>query len=200
MSNGFAMQARVDDAEALRLFDAVKRKSGNLEEPLNEIGAMVHRSIIRNFEVGGRYGKVGDWRGGEKKWEPLKASTWLSRNSKFRAFKETSGGVFEQRKKTKDAILINTARLRNSISWQTASNEVVWGTNLVYAAIQHLGGKTKPHVIVPRRKKALAWPTAAWPVGKVNHPGSKIPARPYLLIQDEDLKEAKVILLSHLSR
>ena len=49
-----------------------------------------------------------------------------------------------------------------------------------YAAIHQLGGQTKPHVIVPKRKKALSWPGAKNPVKKVNHPGSKIPARPML--------------------
>ncbi|QVJ03061.1 HK97 gp10 family phage protein [Nocardiopsis eucommiae] len=32
---------------------------------------------------------------------------------------------------------------------------------------------TRPHVIRPRVKKALFWPGAAHPVGKVNHPGTK---------------------------
>lgn len=49
-----------------------------------------------------------------------------------------------------------------------------------YAAIHQLGGRTKAHVIVPRHAKALAFPGGAHPVKKVNHPGSKIPARPML--------------------
>ena len=36
---------------------------------------------------------------------------------------------------------------------------------------------TKPHVIVPRHKKALYWPGAAHPVKRVSHPGTK--ANPY---------------------
>lgn len=31
---------------------------------------------------------------------------------------------------------------------------------------------TPPHVILPKNKKALSWPGAAHPVGKVNHPGT----------------------------
>lgn len=45
-----------------------------------------------------------------------------------------------------------------------------------YARIQHDGGRTPPHEIKPRFKKALSWPGAAHPVGKVNHPGSSIKA------------------------
>lgn len=32
---------------------------------------------------------------------------------------------------------------------------------------------TRPHIILPRRKKALYWPGAAHPVRRVNHPGTK---------------------------
>lgn len=48
--------------------------------------------------------------------------------------------------------------------------------NVAYATIQHDGGKTAPHVILPRHKKALFWQGAEHPVRRVNHPGSTIPA------------------------
>mgnify|MGYP000905531104 CR=1 FL=1 len=50
-----------------------------------------------------------------------------------------------------------------------------------YAWIHQFGGQTKPHVITARHKKALAW-NGGGPVKRVNHPGSKIPARPMLPI------------------
>ncbi|WP_431728582.1 hypothetical protein [Verrucosispora sp. TAA-831] len=31
---------------------------------------------------------------------------------------------------------------------------------------------SRPHVIEPRRKQALAWPGAAYPVARVHHPGT----------------------------
>lgn len=70
--------------------------------------------------------------------------------------------------------------------------------NTAYAAIQERGGRTRPHVIMPRNAAVLAWQSGskirfrksdgkAMKAGKimtfakrVNHPGSKIPARPYL--------------------
>jgi phage virion morphogenesis protein len=76
--------------------------------------------------------------------------------------------------------LVNTARLRRSINYQTGKNSVEVGTNVVYAAIHQFGGKTKAHVIRPKKGKALMWPGAAHPVKSVNHPGSDIPARPFL--------------------
>lgn len=32
---------------------------------------------------------------------------------------------------------------------------------------------TRPHVIVPSKKRALFWPSASHPVKRVNHPGTK---------------------------
>ena len=40
-----------------------------------------------------------------------------------------------------------------------------------YAAYVELG--TRPHEILPIAKKALFWPGADHPVGKVNHPGTR---------------------------
>ena len=53
------------------------------------------------------------------------------------------------------------------------------GSDRKYAAIHQLGGRTRAHVIKAKRGKALHWPGAKHPVKQVNHPGSKIPARPY---------------------
>lgn len=50
-------------------------------------------------------------------------------------------------------------------------------SDVEYAAIQHYGGKTPPHDIFPRRKKALYWPGARHPVKHVKHPGSNIRAK-----------------------
>jgi phage gpG-like protein len=47
----------------------------------------------------------------------------------------------------------------------------------IYAAIHQFGGKTSPHEIRPKNKKALAFGGGVY--AKVNHPGSNIPARPF---------------------
>lgn len=59
------------------------------------------------------------------------------------------------------------------------SKEALVGSDRKYAAIHQLGGKTSPHIIKPKFKKALFWPGAGHPVKEVKHPGSKIPARPF---------------------
>jgi phage gpG-like protein len=58
------------------------------------------------------------------------------------------------------------------------------GAGIRYAAIHERGGVTRPHVIVP--KKAGGWLSWVDKTGvrafakRVRHPGSRIPARPYL--------------------
>lgn len=59
------------------------------------------------------------------------------------------------------------------------NGKAVVGSDRRYAAIHQLGGKTRPHIIKAKNGKALHWPGARHPVKQVNHPGSKIPARPY---------------------
>ena len=63
------------------------------------------------------------------------------------------------------------------------------GTNVAYAAIHNFGGQTAAHMIYPRHKKALAWATGAYPVKSVKHPGSRIPARPFMQLTPQDEHE-----------
>lgn len=79
-----------------------------------------------------------------------------------------------------------TGRLRRSISPNVfGSGASVTGevkTNVVYASIHEYGGQTKPHVILPKRGRALAFEWGGKQVffRKVNHPGSKMPERSFM--------------------
>lgn len=78
-----------------------------------------------------------------------------------------------------------SGQLAASISTQVGNDFARIGSNKPYAAIHHLGGQTSPHEIRPRNKKVLAFYTQngdAAHARSVQHPGSKIPARPYLPI------------------
>lgn len=67
------------------------------------------------------------------------------------------------------------------------------GPGVPYAAIHEHGGRTRPHKIVPRRAKVLSWRSKSGArryARHVNHPGSNIPARPYLLpAMEKNLKQ-----------
>lgn len=81
-------------------------------------------------------------------------------------------------------ILQDTGQLAASITSSSDAASATVGTNKVYAAIQQRGGKTSPHVIKARNKKALAF--GGHVVKSVNHPGSNIPARPFLPVDAQD--------------
>ena len=104
------------------------------------------------------------------------------------------------RRKKNGKILTESGQLRGSIRYQLqGTSAVVIGTNKVYAAIHQLGGKTSPTIIVPKTKKALFWPGAAHPVKSVRHPGSVIPARPFLGVSAQDSTEIVGIINRYLS-
>ena len=98
----------------------------------------------------------------------------------------------------KGQTLSDTGRLRSSITHRADTRGLTVGTNVVYAAIHQFGGKTPPRTIRPRRKKALFWPGARHPVASVNHPGSNIPARAFLGIDNDDRAMIRRVLHRHL--
>ena len=89
--------------------------------------------------------------------------------------------------------LTDSGRLRRSITVDAVSDRVRVGTNVAYARIHQLGGKTKPHTIRPVHARALFWPGAKHPVKAVSHPGSNIPARPFLILGDADVRRIEQI-------
>lgn len=92
-----------------------------------------------------------------------------------------------------------TGRLRRSFTVEAGNDRVAVGTNVIYAAIHQFGGKTSPSVIRPKKAKALFWRGARHAVKSVKHPGSKIPARPFLVVQDEDWTEIKNVINNYLT-
>lgn len=88
-------------------------------------------------------------------------------------------------------ILQVTGGLAQSITTDYGANFAAIGSNKEYAAIQQLGGQTRPHVILPRNKKALAFKGIL--AKRVNHPGSKLPARPYMGLSTSGQQEIGVI-------
>jgi phage gpG-like protein len=69
-----------------------------------------------------------------------------------------------------------------------------------YAAIHQFGGTTSAHTIMAKNRKALQFNVGGATIyrKKVNHPGSKIPARPYMLLQDEDIKTIENMMIQHI--
>lgn len=76
------------------------------------------------------------------------------------------------------ATLRKSGTLAKSIRAIATATAATITTDRKYAAIHQLGGRTSPHVIRPLSGKALKTPFGFF--AKVKHPGSKIPARPFM--------------------
>lgn len=93
--------------------------------------------------------------------------------------------------------LSDSGILRKSFTSKAYSDKAEIGTIVEYSAIHQFGGKTKPHVILPRNAKALKIPGIGFRKS-VNHPGSKMPKRPFLMVQSEDWTEIKNVVQDYL--
>jgi len=93
-------------------------------------------------------------------------------------------------------ILQASGRLASSITPSHDATTATVSTNVVYAAIQNFGGTTSPHVIEPKNAKALHFGGIF--AKRVNHPGSKIPARPFMMITDGDARLIEEAMANYL--
>lgn len=93
-------------------------------------------------------------------------------------------------------ILQKSGQLAADIVTASDTDSAVVGSDKKYAAIHQFGGRTRAHEIRPRNKKALAFGGRV--VAKVNHPGSVIPARPFLALTPADEAEIEQSALDYL--
>ena len=79
-----------------------------------------------------------------------------------------------------------TGRLSRSVTDRYAESANAFSgevfTNVEYARIHEYGGQTKPHIILPKNKRALAFIMGGKDivVKSVHHPGSKFPERSFM--------------------
>lgn len=193
---GAKITYEVISESALKGLEGLDLRLKDLTPVLQDFCGHMDVSVQRNFDEQGR----------PNRWAPLKMGSlagWLaSRRSWVTKRGRKGGGGLEAywgnmrvtgagiRALRGRKILTDSSRLRNSIHFQVmAGGKGVEGfTNVKGAALLQLGGQTKPHDIVPRKRKALFWPGAGHPVKVVHHPGSNIPGRAFLMFQDEDVQ------------
>ena len=166
------------DKELKTLLKKMSSKAKNLAPPLKSIKMGLIASIDKNFKAGGR----------PEKWKPLSPGTIAKRK------KEGKGAK----------ILQDTGTLKQSITGFSDKRTAKAGTNIKYAGIHQKGGIIRIPAMVIRPKKASALhffiggkeifcKSARLPERNV-----RIPARPFALIQDEDTKNFKLLILKHL--
>ena len=110
-----------------------------------------------------------------------------SRDNVQKAVKKSAFNIESQAKKNLASNKsVVTGHLRRSIATKMGDLEATIHTsNVKYAVIVEKG--SNPHIIRPKKKKALYWEGAKRPVKLVNHPGSK--AKPYLIPAFEKEKD-----------
>lgn len=160
------MEIRVEikDEEVKRLFNRLSARVKDLTPAMKEIGEIVRSSVVKNFVSGGR----------PQRWKPNAAATIMRGISRRQFTKKGALSSGASRKLSKGKVLIDTARLQNSITAKAGTDRAEIGTNVEYARIHQLGGKAG------RGRKVT------------------IPARPYLMVQDEDWKPIKEAILRRL--
>lgn len=126
-----------------------------------------------------------------------------STQDRFRSNVSPSGVAWDQSERAKaesGRTLLDRGHLRDSITYDASNTRVDVGTNMVYAAIHQFGGKTRAHEIRPRRAKALRFAMGGGDrfAKSVQHPGSNMPARPYLGWSAEDEMEVADIIEAHI--
>ncbi|MCX8090600.1 MAG: phage virion morphogenesis protein [Verrucomicrobiae bacterium] len=84
------------------------------------------------------------------------------------------------------ATLKKSGTLSSSFHLRVTPQEAVLSNPMPYAAIHQFGGKTPPHTIRPRLARALRFQVRDTTVfaARVEHPGSNIPARPFVPITE----------------
>lgn len=173
----------IDDADLQAKLRRLDERMTNMTPFFQEVGEIIRTSVVKNFEEGGRYRSPGDWRGGSRKWRPLSSVTLFGQTEGLGGKRRKGGGFFKksgglskrgERRLGGKKILIDSGALLNSINWQADRQGVEIGTNRVYAAIHQFGGKAgRGHKVT-------------------------IPARPYLVVQEEDLDQINDVLEDYL--
>jgi phage virion morphogenesis protein len=157
---------KIQDEQVKAMLADLKARAQNLKPAMSIVGQIVRSSVIKNFMQGGR----------PEKWKPLAESTILGGIRKKDFTKEGRLREPVSRRLRGDKVLIDTARLMNSIKPKAFADRAEVGTNVIYSAIHQFGGKAG------RGKKVT------------------IPARPFLMVQDEDWTEIKSALTEYLLR
>jgi phage virion morphogenesis protein len=167
------IEIKVEDQKVKDLLKGMQDRGENLTPVMKLIGETVRRSVEKNFDEEGRP----PWR--------------LSRRALY----------------TDDKTLTHTGRLRKSITYAAFNDRVEIGTNVRYAAVHQFGYSGTVSVGQHTRKVKTrdikeGKKTIAKGIGVVRSHQRKmnIPARPFLMVQDEDWQEIRDAILDYIAR
>jgi phage gpG-like protein len=174
------IEVRYEDAGITRLFQQITARGRNPRPLLAAWGERLKNSVRKNIMEGGRPAKF-------TPLKPVTARAWLFSK---KSYWTKSGGLTaagQARAGNRTPLFTgNPGGLLASINWREVPAGLAVGSDKVYAAIHNFGGTIQVPDIWPKVKAALMWPGALHPVKMVKGHAVTIPARPYLVIQDDD--------------
>lgn len=159
------------------------------------IAEIIKGSINRNFTQGGRYDSTDFGKGGgSNKFAPLKKETIAARKRRGRSAKSQ---------------LLDTGQLRTSIQVISDGNKLRISSNKAYSAVHHFGHSFTQNIKVTDKMRKFFWAKHFAAATKKDQDKYKamaltkkqtferkitIPARPYLVLQEEDYVEIAATL------
>jgi phage virion morphogenesis protein len=177
---GLGFKLTVKDLSGFKRLEKIRDAftGGAVKQALNDCGIQLMRSVEKNFQAGGR----------PVKWQAPKPST------------------MRQKRKTRHTkTLIDSGILKNSITKEVAGNTLTVGTTVPYAKIHQFGGDiqqaarrqtlafSKGRFYSREKASACKKKTVDVRFASIGARTLHIPARPFLLIQDADIKVFKQI-------
>lgn len=171
------MRIQIDDARLQEVLARSIERCENKQQALRAVGAIVRESIRTNFREGGR----------TDKWQPSKRGS--------------ADAIPGRRVGT----LRDTNRLMNSFTIKADQNSVVVGTNVEYAATHQYGAakfsfgtvvaKVPAHYRTFRGRFQIKVKAHD---RKMKLPWGNIPARPFMHIQTDDIRDIEEIMAAHI--
>lgn len=128
------LSCTVDDHELTDLVERLRRKLGNMNAPMSEIGQRYERSVLANF--------AGERDPGGAPWPRLSATTLMLGLAKKKGIGKRGGLTKKGREYlTSKSLLVAKGRLRSRVHYQADANSVRIGVaGIAYAAIHQFGG------------------------------------------------------------
>lgn len=168
---------KLDDEAFKTKLRTLARKNADLTAPLEECAEILVSSIEQNFASEGRFSDADSWRGGPNKWP------------KSGAAKNRNGMTLSDSGQLRASVQANVS------AYKTASGaKAEVGTNKEYAAVHNFGIDKDVKVGAHTRtnKKGTTFTV------REHSRNMNFPARPFMVVQDEDTEAMIDVLDRHI--
>lgn len=158
------------------IIELLKNKLSNKSKLMVAVAETMRTAVLKNFETeGGRIGKP---------WQKLSQQTINQREKK---------GYWPGK------ILQRTGQLKRSIISSYGEDYAQVSTNLIYAAIQNYGGVIHRSSLKTYLRKKISGKDAKIP-GSNKMSSIRIPARPFMKLNEQDIEKIKQKIVSALTK